>query len=88
MFNSGCSSSYAKNGFACRYALALALFSASPTRAQVSGATLSGLITDENGGPSSPMRPSASRTLVLEAPRAIVVTNADGFCSALKPTAS
>src|SRR5258705_980775 len=50
MFNSGCNSSFAK--WVClSLALALALFSATPTRAQVSGATLSGLITDENGGP-------------------------------------
>ena len=50
MFNSGCSSSFAK-WICLSLALALALFSATPTRAQVSGATLSGLVTDENGGP-------------------------------------
>src|SRR5260370_40005717 len=50
MFNSGCNSSFAK-WICLSLALALAFFSATPTRAQVSGATLSGLITDENGGP-------------------------------------
>src|SRR5258708_11302401 len=50
MFNSGCSSSFAK-WICLSLALALALCSATPARAQVSGATLSGLITDEQGGP-------------------------------------
>src|SRR5882672_4397704 len=78
MFNSGCSSSFAK-WICLSLALALALFSASPTRAQVSGATLSGLITDENGGPV----PNASVTVknLGTGVARELTTNADGFYS-------
>src|ERR1700739_37632 len=78
MFNRGCSSSLAK--WLCfSLALVLALFSATPARAQVSGATLSGLITDENGGPG----PGAAMVIknVGTGVTRDVVTNADGFYS-------
>src|SRR6266481_1165343 len=79
MFNSGCNSSFAK-WICLSLALALAFFSATPARAQVSGATLSGLITDENGGPV----PDAAVTIknVGTGVTRDVVTNADGFYSA------
>src|SRR5258707_4710350 len=78
MFNSGCSSSFAK-WICLSLALALALFSATPTRAQVSGATLSGLITDENGGPG----PDAAVTIknVGTGVTRGVVTNSNRFYS-------
>lgn len=79
MFNSGCNSSFAK--WICfSLALALALFSAAPVRAQVSGATLSGLVTDENGGPVAGATVSVRNTgtgVVRE-----VTTNSDGLYSA------
>src|SRR6266403_2846818 len=79
MFNSGCNFSFAK-WICLSLALALALFSAAPTRAQVSGATLSGLITDENGGPV----PDAAVTIknVSTGVARELVSNADGFYSA------
>ena len=79
MFNSGCSSSFAK-WICLSLALALALFSATPARAQVSGATLSGLVTDENGGPV----PGASVSIknVGTGVARDLTTNADGFYSA------
>jgi Carboxypeptidase regulatory-like domain len=79
MFNSGCSSSFAK-WICLSLALALALFSATPTRAQVSGATLSGLVTDENGGPV----PDANVTVknLGTGVARDLKTNADGFYSA------
>ncbi len=79
MFNSGCTSSFAK-WICLSLALALALFSAAPTRAQVSGATLSGLVTDENGGPV----PDAAVTIknVSTGVARELVSNADGFYSA------
>jgi len=79
MFNSGCNSSFAK-WICLSLALALALFSATPTRAQVSGATLSGLITDENGGPV-PNANVTVKNLGTGVARELT-TNADGFYSA------
>jgi hypothetical protein len=78
MFNSGCSSSIAR-WICLSLALALALFSAGPARAQVSGATLSGLITDENGGPV-PDANVAVKNLGTGAVRELK-TNSDGFYS-------
>ena len=79
MLNGGCTSSFAK-WICLSLALAVALVSARPTRAQVSGATLSGLITDENGGPV----PDAAVSIKNVGTGVIreVVTNADGFYSA------
>src|SRR5258708_2870088 len=79
MFNSGGYVSVAK-WICLSLVLALAFFSATPTRAQVSVATLSGLITDENGGPV----PDAAVTIknVGTGVTRDVVTNADGFYSA------
>jgi len=79
MFNRGCTSSFAK-WICLPLALALACFSAGPARAQVSGATLSGLITDENGGPV----PDAAISIKNGSTGVTrdVVTNADGFYSA------
>jgi len=79
MFNSGCTSSFAK-WICLSLALALVLFCAAPTHAQVSGATLSGLITDENGGPV----PGAAVTIknVSTGVARELVSNADGFYSA------
>jgi len=79
MLNSGCTSSFAK-WICLSLALALALLSASPARAQVSGATLSGLITDENGGPV-PDANVAVKNLGTGVIRELK-TNADGFYSA------
>jgi len=79
MFNSGCSSSFAK-WICLSLAVALAFFSATPARAQVSGATLSGLITDENGGPV-PEAGVTVKNLGTGAARELK-TNADGFYSA------
>src|SRR5260221_11458588 len=79
MFNSGCTSSFAK-WICLSLALALALFSAAPTRAQVSGATLSGLVTDEQGGPVADATVSVKNSgtgFVQEVP-----TNGDGIYSA------
>jgi len=79
MLNSGCSSSLAK-WLCLSLALTLALFSAEPARAQVSGATLSGLITDEQGGPVAGASVTVRNTgtgVVRE-----VVTNADGLYAA------
>jgi hypothetical protein len=78
MFNRGCNSSFAK-WICLSLALALALLSATPTRAQVSGATLSGLITDENGGPV----PDAAVSIknIGTGGMRDIVTNADGFYS-------
>jgi hypothetical protein len=61
-------------------AVALALFSAGLARAQVSGATLSGLITDENGGavPGAEVNIKNIGTGVSRE----LTTNADGFYSA------
>jgi Carboxypeptidase regulatory-like domain/TonB dependent receptor len=55
------------------------LFSAGPTRGQVSGATLSGLVTDENGG-SVPGANVSIKNLGTGVARD-VTTNADGFYS-------
>src|SRR3984893_7654299 len=79
MFNRGSSSFFAK-WICLSLALALALFSATPTRAQVSGATLSGLITDEQGGPV----PDANVTVknLGTGVARDLTTNADGFYSA------
>src|SRR5689334_3794600 len=79
MFNSGSSSSFAK-WICLSLALVLTLFSATPARAQVSGATLSGVITDENGGPV----PGAAVSIknVGTGVARDLVTNADGFYSA------
>ena len=78
MFNSGCSSCFAKWIY-LSLALALALFAATPARAQVSGATLSGLITDAQGGPV----PDANVTVknLGTGVARDAVTNTDGFYS-------
>jgi Carboxypeptidase regulatory-like domain len=60
--------------------VALMLFSASPIRAQVSGATLSGLVTDENGGPV-PGADVSIKNLGTGVARD-VTANGDGFYSA------
>jgi outer membrane receptor protein involved in Fe transport len=79
MFKSGCSSCFAK--WVClSLVVALALFSATPVPAQVSGATLSGLITDENGG-AVPDAGVTVKNLGTGVSRELV-TNADGFYSA------
>src|SRR6478672_7047277 len=79
MFNSGCSSSFAK-WICLSLALVLTLFSATPARTQVSGATLSGLITDENGGPV----PGAAVSIKNVGTGVVreVTTNGDGLYSA------
>ena len=76
MFNSGCNSSFAK-WICLSLALVLALFSATPTRAQVSGATLSGLVTDEQGGPVAGATVSVKNvgTGVVR----VIESNADGL---------
>src|SRR5258706_7526567 len=77
--NSGCNSTFTK-WVSVTLVLASLLFCAGPTRGQVSGATLSGLITDENGGPV-PGANVSIKNLGTGAARD-VATNADGFYSA------
>ncbi len=77
--NSGCNSSFTK-WVSVTLVLASLLFCAGPTRGQVSGATLSGLVTDENGGPV-PGANVSIKNLGTGAARD-VATNADGFYSA------
>jgi hypothetical protein len=60
--------------------LALLLFSAGPTRGQVSGALLSGVITDETGGPV-PAAPVSIKNVGTGVVRE-VTSNAEGFYSA------
>lgn len=60
--------------------LALLLFSAGPARGQVSGASLSGVITDENGGPV-PAAAVSIKNVGTDAVRE-VTSNAEGFYSA------
>jgi len=76
--NSGCNSSFAK-WMCVSLLLTSMLFCASTTRGQVSGATLSGLVTDENGGPV-PGANVSIKNLGTGVARD-VTTNADGFYS-------
>src|SRR5258708_37098557 len=76
--NSGCNSSFAK-WMCVSLVLTAVLFSAGPARGQVSGATLSGLVTDENGG-SVPGATVSIKNLGTGVARDLT-TNADGFYS-------
>jgi hypothetical protein len=78
MSNLDCKYSYAK-WLCVLLVFALALVCAAPARAQVSGATLSGLITDENGGPV-PGAEVVVRNIGTGVARELS-TNGDGFYS-------
>src|SRR5438309_315512 len=76
---SGCNS-YSAKWVCVLLVLASLLFSAGPARGQVSGATLSGLVSDENGG-AVPDANVSIKNLATGVVRELT-TNADGFYSA------
>ena len=79
MIINSCYRSSFRKWVAVSLVLASTLFFAGPTRGQVSGATLAGLVTDENGGPV----PGANVSIknVGTGTARDVTTNADGFYS-------
>ncbi len=79
MFYRSCNSTFTK--WICfSLTVVLALVAATPARAQVSGATLSGLITDENGG-AVPDAAISIKNVGTGVTRDLT-TNSDGFYSA------